>query len=499
MQKLYQKCFDENLINKATNYILVNYIQYMLNENDIKNIDKNIVKKEVKLRLRRYKKVYGESVIKQELLLCELNEYYKYNIYNLITQQVVYQVLQQYVIEDNKYTFGYKREGIQEKDIVIKTANILQTSKACFIIQFDLSEIFNKISLNDIIAEFKKFGIKDIYFLKTLKHILWYSKNYNGIGINKHNILYPLIVTIYLNSFDKYIEQLITRDNNSYQRNFNKHKEHYIEWLQKTKNKPYVQFYRHNEQGILICHSKSEQLYMQDKLLHSPINQSNNIKIYTYYNRAFLNGFYIKKRKLEKNYLEIKIANIKLIKKYIRTFKFNSFLEIWKIKKWILMIMSYYDIVNDISELTNALINRMYYRSKHNKHLKKVSNKSEYIFNNNDTIIALDIFDIRKYTKISYKEYIFNKFWIKSKDYLTPWNTIKFINYNIYIQALFVKQRGKDILTNKPLDFNNIYIYHLTTNQNKNLNVLKNLILISSETYKEIHKYDDKINRLIHE
>lgn len=494
MQKLYEKCFDENLINNATKYILVNYTQYMLTERDIKNLDEEMIRKEVKLRLRRYKKVYGKLIINRDLVLCELNEYYMYNIYDLITQQVIYQVLKQYVIKDNEYTFGYKREGIREKDIVIKIANILQTSKSCFIIKFDFTEIFDKINLNDIIMELKKFGVKDINFLKTLKHILWRTKEYNGIGINKNNILYPLIVTIYLSSFDKYIEYSINRINKSYQRNFTKHKEHYIEWLQKTQNKPYVQFYRHNEQGVLICHSKVEQLYMQNKLLNFS-EKFNNLKIDTFYNRVLINGFYIKKRKLEKNYLEIKIANIQLIKQFIKTFKFNSFLEIWNIKKWVLMIMSYYDIVNDISELTNALINRMYYRSnKHNSHLKKIKNKSEYVFNSKNIIIIFDIFDIRKYTKISYKEYMFNKFWIKSKDYLTPWNTVKFINCGIYKQALFVKQQGKDVLTKKPLDFNDIHVYYLTTDK---INALKNLILISSETYKEIHKYYNKIKRLI--
>jgi len=485
---IYQQCFNDSNIEYAIKYTLANInYDFKNNQFNFKDVNINETIKKVKLILRRRKKCYCKII--NDIYLfdyeCKKKEYYIYNIEALAAQRIVYNLLKQVIPTANK------------KDTVVKAANILQTSKYNFIISFNLKSILQDVNINDYLKSLKTL-VNDFNLLKTIKHLVWYSDQYNGNGLND-NLLKPILISAYLKNFDTFVEDNISGNSNSFQRNFEKHKEHYIEWLQKNNKKVYAQYYRYDDEVILICHSRSEQIYMYH-LIDEYIKEHSNIKIdiKLSYNRVRWLGFLILKRKLEKSYLEIKIDNIASILKFLKTFKFNSLKDVWDFKRWFMYLCSYYDIVNDFSKLLNHIINRLYFRSRRdNTHILKEKNKSEYYLTMNGKKFILDIFDIRKATKLSYKEYMFHKKWILSKDYITSWKDDKFTSWSIYKYALFVKQQGKDIVTNQYLNFDDMNIHHLVHRKNGGEDRLNNLILISSQTHKDIHKYGKKINRLI--
>ena len=491
MQKLYAESLSRENLEKAIKYVIVNedYIEdnqtkYYL---AIEHREQLIIY--IKNILRRYKKPLSKIEKGYRLFdyHCEYEEYRKYSFFALVAQRAVYQVL-------------ISRLNIQcdsPKEQVIKAINILQTAKMNYCIHIDLTTYIQNLDLYECIAVLKKKEIKDLYFLKTVKHILWQSKTYNGIGLDINNELSQLILDIYFQEvLDNQINQIIQTSYLSYRRDFNRHKDDYLEWIKSKGKKLYAHYFRKSNEALIICHSRIEQQYMSQVL-----KQISNVFVTECtYNRFKFCGFYAKKKRLEKDYLEVRIANITKLQRVVKSYKFNTRLEFMQFKKWIMFIMSYYDIVNDISDFLNYIINRLYHRSKHISNLQKLNNCSVYYYICNNNAIYMDLFDIRKATKISYKEYLFNKQWIRTKEYIEPWKDETYTAWNLYRQALYVKQQGKDILSHEYLNFTEMRIHHLQERKNDGKNRINNLILVSADTHYAIHnsdKYQKQLKKLI--
>lgn len=168
--------------------------------------DKEKVIKGVKLRLRRYKHVNSKKVAIKDKN--KTREIYILNLYDRIAQQCVYQILQP-IVENNmsKHSYGY-RKGVSVKVPVSKLCTIVlrQTLPSCSL-TVDFRDCFTKIHLEKAINELISLGIKDKLFLKTIKHLMWISKEYDGVGLAQGTILAPLLSNCYMNIVDRFVEK----------------------------------------------------------------------------------------------------------------------------------------------------------------------------------------------------------------------------------------------------------------------------------------------------
>ena len=486
---LYQQAISEDNIILAAKRILCDFHSEIPGPDKItskkitiKN-DKNTILKEVKTRLRRYKKPskVSRTYIDEVDPMCILQEYNIYNLFDRITQQAILNVLES--------TNLFHISDYNNKRTISLLTNILQTTPRNFFIHTDFENLLKDVSIDyylDCLENIlKENNFNGHLLMKSIKH-MYYTKDFTGKNINKNDILSKILIEAYLmKNIDIWVETNTNKTHNSYCRDFEKHKGNFISWLKKLKKNVHAQYYRISSEIILVCHSVEEQKYLINELKQ----YNSSLSISTSYNKFNFQGFYIKKRILERKYIEIKIDNYRRIEKFIQNFKFNSFFETWNFKRWYASFLSYFDIVNDLSEVRNYIIERMYYRSnKHSSHLKKVDNSCEYIFKGKGITLIFDIFDMSTAAKISYKEYIFGKVWIKQKDNFKPWNNRKFTNWGIYKQELFIRQQGKDVISKEYLNFSTMNIHHKNERKNGGEDRLKNLILINEDTHINLHK-----------
>ena len=83
--------------------------------------------------------------------------------------------------------------------------------------------------------------------------------------------------------------------------------------------------------------------------------------------------------------------------------------------KWFRGVLNYFDIVNNLAKFLKAVADRLYYRSKHGV-LKKSG--TEYYYGNGRKRVNIDIWEMRKTTRTSFREYIFNSKWLKQRELL---------------------------------------------------------------------------------
>ena len=500
MQKLYEQCLSNDNIAKAINFILAT--EHIAGKDGItpnyakSKIANASIIKEVKLRLRRYKHTDCKLISVYDELYDTKNNLYVYNLYDRMAQQAVVQVLKPILRESMpEYSFGQRRE-LDKKLAAIKAINILQTSKASYVIKLDFKYCFksSNISLELLIGSLKAMGIKDYLLLKTIKHLL-YSDDI--IDFSKQTILAPILINCYLHCVDEWIEQNIDLSNHFSYREFNRHKDHYTEWLEKRNKKPAAKYYRFNNEAIIIGHNRSEQcLILQSLNEWTKANHLSEMKTELSVNSFKFVGFYVKKNFLEKAYLEIRMADPRTVLNRIKRFSFNTAKETLIFRRWFMDILSYYDITNDFSDILNAIDSRIFYRSKRVSNLCKINNCYEYKVGNDS--IVLDIGDMRRYSKLSYKEYMFKHNWINIRERLKDWKFYQIQSiWLLYKYILYTRQQGKDPLTKEYLDINNMHIHHIVSRKNSGKNNLKNLILVNKDTHKIIHSDNNKFAKKI--
>lgn len=282
MQKLYMQCLEIGNIEKAIRVVYLHEGAKTAGKDGISktsNISKERIIKEVKLRLRRYKPVQSRKVqIPKEN--GEFRELTIINLFDRIAQQAVYQIISPLLEEQmSKHSYGF-RKGIGAKIPVSKLATTLNKSKDIYTIELDFKKCFDNIPLEKAIGCVKEMGIKNFQLLRTIKHLMWTSREYSGVGLSQGTILGPLLANCYLTQLDRFMEKtfILNTSYKSYWTNYNRHRENWIEWNLELGKKIHCNYYRFADDTFITCHNEAEQKYIA-KLLTGFIDSELDIEI----------------------------------------------------------------------------------------------------------------------------------------------------------------------------------------------------------------------------
>ena len=490
MQKLYTKCLETENIEKAIRTVFSHEGAKTAGVDGISKtskISQERIIKEVKLRLRRYKPVQSRKV-----QIPKGNGKYReltiINLFDRIAQQAVYQIISPILEEQmSKHSYGF-RKGISAKVPVSKLATVLQRTKDTYTIELDFKKCFDNIPLEKAIVCVKEMGIKNFQLLRTIKHLMWTSREYSGVGLSQGTVLGPLLANCYLTKLDNFIEQNfeLEKSDNHYKRDYASHKDEWIKWHLERGKKIYCKYYRYADDTFITCKNEAEQKYIAEVIsefvktkLEIELNQD---KSHFRHNEIHFLGFKLIKNKQS---IWILIDNLKNYTEELKKFKLNTYSQCNQFMKWLRGVLNYFDIVNDMENLLEKIKWRLYCRSKTGI-VQRISTTYQFGKGRSKTII--DIYALRKYTKTSYKEYLFDNRWLKCREMLKVKDTEEQRSgaYQ-YLWSLWTKQRGKDAITKEALNPFDIRLHHIKPVAKGGTNSPENLILVSSKTHYLIH------------
>lgn len=500
MRNLYAKCFDEANIREAIRIVKSHSGSKTAGPDGVtkeKLGNRAKIIKEVKARLRRYKRVncrYVEIPKKNG----KTRTLTIINLYDRIAQQCIYQVIQP-ILEKamSKNSYGF-RSGISAKIPVSKIcSSILNLKYGHYTVEIDFTKCFDNIPLDKALNKVKAMGVNDWLLIRTIKHLMWTSKDYNGIGLSQGTILGPLLCNCYLDSMDKYIENNYELEDRKtqYSKNYQRNKGKWLEWLKKHNWPIYCKYYRYADDSIIICRDPEVRDYIYNDLSDF-INRELDIEINEEKTHLGNNetikflGFAITKTQSISIGIADEVKNLSELKDW----KFNSHEEILNFIRWLNGKLNYYDICNNLKRYISKIIDRIWWRGyRHgNGPLNKVEGHQIYEEKSNSYMgkkrkqIIIDVWNMRAQSKISYKEYITNSFWIQEREKIPTIRTWE-NEFTIYAWGLYTQQRGKDKITGSILNIETMVIHHITPIKQGGANSLNNLILINESTHKLIH------------
>lgn len=444
--------------------------------------------KEVKLRLRKYKKVNSRTIDipksngkTRTLTIC--------NLFDRIAQQAVYQIIQPILekkFDSNSYGF---RKGISAKIPVSKLACVIEMQKKTYTVEIDFTKCFDNIPLDRTLDMVRELGIKDGKLISTIKHLMYISKEYKGIGLGQGTILGPILANCYLHKLDTFIRESFETEklDNKSNRNHDRHKDSWIEWNIARGKKIGCKYYRYADDTIITCKFPEEQEYIYNRIREF-VDQELDIEINEAKTKLgrdkvnFLGFLLIKSNKS----IWIKIGDMKKYSEEIKRFNFNSVNECREFMKWYLGVIRYFDIANNVAEFLNKIVLRLLRRSiKHGSGLKQVEGHCIWNYDYQKHKFNIDVYRIRKETRTSFADYCKNGAWISRRENLKDRSSTE--EYNMFEWELFTKQRGKDPITGQWLntDIGSNDIHHINGNHEDNR--ISNLLLVSKESHREIH------------
>lgn len=513
MQGLYDKCIETENILRAKKSVDANSGSKTAGPDGITKLncgDIQTVIKAVKLRLRRRKEVRSKKV-----QIPKGNGQYReisiINYYDRIAQECVHYVLTP-LIEPNmsKHSYGFKK-GIGTKIPVSKACNVINQNKEIYTVEIDFEKCFDNIPLESAIGRLiEDFGIRDYLLIKTIKHLMFTGKEYRGIGLSQGTILGPLLCNVYLNSLDKFIERTfeLNKIDKHFSRDYEKHKSKWIAWQLGRKRKITANYYRYADDSLIICKSREDRDYCYE-LVRNFIESNLEIKINQTKTELGNNepvkflGFAIKKSQR----ISIVVADPKKIRSEISSRILKTHKDLVLFRKYIIGILNYYDICNNLSYIIDKIVNRLNYQG-YNKGrgiLKKIRTEGNVIFEEKNpkdkrTRVNFDVWSWRKKSKISFKDILVNQAWIQVREWIKIDDRFD-KGVRDFVWILFTNQKGKDYATGKPLDIEHMHVHHKIPVSKNGSNNIENLILISEETHKNIHSKRDngnlKLKRLI--
>ena len=501
--KLYEKCFRIENVKTAIKKVLKSEGSKTAGPDGINrysDISEERYIKEIKLRLRKYVKVNSRQVVipkengnKRIITII--------NLFDRMAQEVVYDQINPIVEQHMSYhSYGF-RQGINQKVPVAKIANVIRQIKETYTIEIDFEKCFNNIPLEKALDSLRTMGIKDGKLIATIKHLMYTSREYNGIGISQGTILGPILCNCYLNKLDRFMENEfeVSQMDHHYSRDYQKHQSEWIEWNQNRSKKITCRYFRYADDTVIICRNESEQQYIFGKVrefINKDLDiQINQDKIVLGVGEVHFLGF-----KLAPNQRSIWITMDKP-RKYLdelKRFKFNTIEECRYFLKWFRGVLNYFDIVNDMAEFIKKVGLRLYYRSKDSQ-LHKITiadGKKVYEFGSKDNLkqppTIIDIWELRKITKLSFKEYLVNNTWLTLRESLKSDLLDKTSSWGGFKWLLYTKQKGRDAITGDNLLIKTMIVHHIKPRAKGGKNEINNMILINETTHKELHYGETK-------
>lgn len=492
MLKLYSKCFQLNNIKRAIKTVLSHSGSKTSGPDKINrqsNISEERFIREIKLRLRRYKSVNSRK-IKIPKDNGQFRELTIINIFDRMAQQCVYQIINP-ILEQNmsKYSYGF-RLAISAKIPVSKACSSIVNNKEIYTVEIDFEKCFDNIPLDKALDSLRLLGINDGKLIKTIKHLMWTTKDYSGVGLSQGTVLGPILANCYLTRLDQFMEEnfILDKVDSAYCHNYSAHKGHWVQWHNKRHKKLHCKYYRYADDALILCKNKEEQDYI-NTMVREFIAKNLDIAINETKTKLGRNKFDFLGFKLKKNghNVWIKIKDEAKLKAKIREFKFNNCREVDDFLKWLCGILNYFDIVNDAENILEYITHRLYERSrKNNNILIKIEGTCKYKYGiGNGRYRIIDVYSLRKNTKLSFKEYLFKSSWIRERELLKSRTTSS--EYRMFLWTLFTRQKGINPITKKKLEITDLVIHHIKPKSKGGNDNPDNLILIDSETHKQIH------------
>ena len=497
MAKLYSKCFEEGNIKQAIKKIVSGKGSMIPGPDGItKNakIPEHKIIKEVRKRLRRCAKVKSKEI---EI---DGKKYNILNFYDRIAQQAVYQMISP-ILDKNMSTDSYGfRNGINAKIPISKICSKVTNSKEIFVIKADIKKCFDNISLDATLNMLRELGVNDAKLISTIKHLMWISEKYNGIGLPQGTILSPILSNCYLRKLDEWVMRSIEKPDSNFKRALKMHPYDLRQWRESRGKGPTGKYYRYADDFIILTNSRTEQLWIKellDKFLVSELKlELNSSKTCLEHNIIDFLGFRIKKvNKHGKMYTEIIPTNIKNLKQKLKKLKWRSPEDIRHSLKSLVGVLNYYDICNNLEPIIGYVsLKLLKVSSRKQTALKRSKGHCIYKYNLNGQEYSIDLYSLRKHTKISYKEYLINSSWLLKRKQLRNLGN-HFQTHNVYKWALWTKQKGKDPISGRELFINSLAIHHINGNHNDNR--IENMLLTSECNHRLIHSIQKTDNTKI--
>ena len=456
MAKLYSECFSEGNIKKAIKEIYKHEGSNTPGPDGItkkSNISDKRILKEVRMRLRRCTKVKSRTVDipKKNGKIRTLTII---NLFDRIAQQAVYQMIEP-ILDRNmsKDSYGF-RKGISTKIPVSKICAKVSNSKEVFTVEVDFTKCFDNIPLDKTLDMLRELGVNDAKLISTIKHLMYISEDYEGIGLGQGTILGPILANCYLHKLDTWITQNISEPDPNFVRSLKQHPYDLREWRTARRKGPTGKYYRYADDSIILTGSRTEQLWIAE-ILRNFINNELDIQVNEDKTRLGYNAFnflgyrIIKQKNLNKSYICIVPSDPEAINEKIKQMKWRSPENIRQSLKVLVGLLNYYDICNNLDNILSKIGLKLV-KVAHRKQsaLKKLNGESKFEYKLNNQKYELDIWGLRKATRTSYREYLINSAWLSRREELKELGD-HFQTHNIYKWALWTLQKGKDKVTGK--------------------------------------------------
>lgn len=468
MAIMYNECFKNKNIIYAAKHIWPNKL---ITSKQLK---------QVKQILRRCNLNIG-NVVDNKLVLNEQTKVAMITIYNQI----------QPIFEQNISKDCYSNKvNITEKLPISKICSKVTNSKHIFIIQLNFNEYFQNISkdvfINTALDNLRTLGVTDNNLLRTIKFLAYLIVNKNNRLMDLlDTLLGKLLIDCFLNKIDIWINNNIDCPSKNFTTDFARHKNDYLVWLKSRKRQAAAKYYRYSDQLIFLINTRVEQIDICNKINQFLISNNIHLKIKTGYDKFDFLGYRIIKR-YEHNQSKIGItpSNSKEVYRIIKNTKWNSVQDISLSLSNIIKLFNKYDICNNMKFYLNALgLRLLKIARRRTTLLQPVKGHVLYTYTMNNKQFKIDIYELRRLMRVSFKEYLLHPV-LMQKDLISV-PTIYFHGHILYRWALWIKQLGKDGITKKILNLNNMHIHHINGDHFDNR--FNNLILISKQVHYLLH------------
>lgn len=302
------------------------------------------------------------------------------NYFDRIAQQAVKRVINPLLEpKQSKYSYGF-REGLSPKMAACKVANYVMNFDV-HSVEIDIKSCFDSIRLDMALDMLREMGITDGKLLSTIKHLMYVSKDYQGVGLGQGTILGPLLCNCVLHKLDTFMEETFELEGRSvnYTKEYQRHKGEWIKWHEETGRKLRIRYVRFADDTFIACRNSEEPEYVKEKVKRF-IEEVLELKVNEEKTKLRTNGFeYLGYRFYKSNNGKRNVwIRMKDEKKYIKElgrFNFRSNKDFYNFLKWFRGVLYYFDICNDINNFLKKVRKRLHTRStKITSVLKKESN-----------------------------------------------------------------------------------------------------------------------------